>query len=86
MYYIVGAPELSATGVGEDFCRVLLRVQLAERAAAVTEKTLEVLTQLPDWPKMAVEVEGKKFRRPTILVRAAAGCAPQRARRPAKKP
>jgi len=50
------------------------------------EGGLEVLTRLPDWPKMAVEVAGKKFRRPAILVPAAAGCAPQRARRPAEKP
>jgi len=73
-------------GIFEDLCRALLRVQLAERAAAVTEKGLEVLTQLPDWPKIAVAVAGKKFCRPAILVPAAAGCAPQRARRPAKQP
>ncbi len=41
----------------------------SEDTVLVTEKGLEVLTELKGWPAITVEVEGKQYRRPAILVR-----------------
>jgi len=41
----------------------------SEDTVLVTEKGLEVLTESAGWPTIEVEVEGKKWKRPAILVR-----------------
>jgi len=41
----------------------------SEDTVLVTDRGLEVLTMSPSWPTLEVEAEGKKFRRPAILVR-----------------
>ncbi len=41
----------------------------SEDTVLVTDEGLEVLTELRDWPTVEVEVEGKMFRRPAILLR-----------------
>lgn len=41
----------------------------SEDTVLVTDKGLEVLTEVPGWPSVEVEAEGKKFQRPVILVR-----------------
>ncbi len=41
----------------------------SEDTILVTHKGLEVLTEWNDWPAIKVEVEGKKWKRPAILVR-----------------
>ncbi|MCL4523590.1 MAG: M24 family metallopeptidase [Acidobacteria bacterium] len=42
----------------------------SEDTVLVTGKSLEVLTVAKNWPTIEVEVEGKKWKRPAILVRA----------------
>jgi antitoxin VapB len=41
----------------------------SEDTVVVTEKGLEMLTVSKDWPTIEVEVDGKKWKRPAILVR-----------------
>ncbi len=51
----------------------------SEDTVLLTEKGLEVLTVSKDWPMIEVEVEGKKWKRPAILVRpAGASGAPKK--------